>query len=86
MSDKPAYPACKAKPIPCAYCWHPITFESERDKKKTIIAAKVNGEGPYCELCRCLIMAQRIAINRGWDNVEGYASLALRRCKRRWIE
>lgn len=35
------------------------------EKRKTKLAAKVNGQGPFCELCRHLEMAPRNAAHRG---------------------
>ena len=46
----------------CRFQWESV---SERIAKGVRQAAKVNGCGPYCELCRNLIMAYRVCELRG---------------------
>jgi hypothetical protein len=57
--------------LTCSKCGHefaqlldPGDDEAE-EERKTMVAAKVNRQGPFCELCRHLEMALRYAQHRG---------------------
>ena len=54
----------------CGYEWESV---SERIAKGVRQAAKVNSCGPYCELCRNLVMAYRVAELRGISLTEAVA-------------
>jgi hypothetical protein len=54
----------------CARCLHewPCTVWMEKPKRKVCIvteAARVNKQGPFCELCRGLLIAEAAANLRG---------------------
>ena len=49
----------------CDCCGHQFRDLNDSRTRKTKQAAKVNKEGPYCELCRHLEMARRYAAHRG---------------------
>ena len=53
----------------CCICSHRFFSETKKDAKHVVNAIKVNRDGPYCELCRQLEMAARIATMRGYDGV-----------------
>jgi len=48
-------------------CCCDIVYPCEEARCKAEQAAKVNGTGPYCNVCRTGIMFMRYALNRGID-------------------
>lgn len=56
----------------CCVCDHKWeNLDPKLDPKKVEIAAKSNGDGPYCGMCLHLEMAERYAIARGFSTIEG---------------
>lgn len=53
----------------CCVCGVHFHSATKKDARHTIEAVKVNKGGPYCELCRQLEMAARIAEARGYDGI-----------------
>jgi len=51
--------------LKCCICTQPIRIYPKR-RKKVIEATKVNGDGPYCNLCLHFEMASRYAAARGY--------------------
>lgn len=45
----------------CCVCGHRYESPNVATEKKVRAAVKVNGDGPWCELCRNLEMAVRVA-------------------------
>ncbi len=52
--------------ISCCLC-HYVWTEPEKEGEKTMKAAKVNGDGPFCNACRTGIEFIRYARARGDD-------------------
>jgi hypothetical protein len=50
--------------ITCCHCGHVWEAINAKAHKKTFLAKKVNGEGPFCGLCRTLEEATRFAAKR----------------------
>lgn len=40
--------------LKCSGCDHRILFPSAKERKRTIMAAKTNGHGPFCYVCQNL--------------------------------
>lgn len=52
----------------CGFVWTCLHFDEKKCRKSGVFKApKVNGGGPYCELCRHIIMAERLASHRGFE-------------------
>lgn len=70
--------------IHCALCgaetpqdFNPKKGETEEgEEEKTMRAAQVNGQGPFCQLCRHLEMALRYAEHRKLYPVVAHIKLA----------
>jgi hypothetical protein len=54
----------------CGFHWRSATPKEERH---VINAVKVNKDGPYCNMCHHLEMAERYALERGFAALEGGA-------------
>lgn len=55
----------------CCICDHRWESLDNSTAKKVRAAAKVNHDGPHCGMCRHFEMAERYALNRGFETVEG---------------
>lgn len=57
----------------CGHSWTPVPTGKKETVaklvKKSKQAAAVNSAGPFCELCRTLIMACRVAKARNYPNL-----------------
>ncbi len=53
----------------CANCGYTTLCEDQREVRRIKEAAKINGTGPFCDLCRHVDMAARYAEIRGFDAV-----------------
>lgn len=55
----------------CVICRHKWQSLDSKTERHVITAAKVNKDGPYCDMCRHLEMAERYALARGFAAIEG---------------
>lgn len=67
-SDCPHGDRAKKHTHKCCNCGTP--FDCYLSKCEVEKAVKINGIGPYCQMCLCLTMALHYAVIRPWVDVE----------------